>query len=151
VITHYLPVLRQGHPASRLLRADHAPLIAKPRLPPPPQPPLAGTARPQPGKARHLPFGKALQDYAGTRNRQHLLSLLTPVQRAAEACAWLKSMVDAGEIYHPPRWCPPQAMPLLRPGPSANNPPRGHDGQTGAPGSKAPQASGQVSMAVTTT
>ena len=53
------------------------------------------------GKAQHLPLGKALQDYAGARNRQRLLSLLTPVQQAAEACAWLKGMVDAGEIYHP--------------------------------------------------
>ena len=53
------------------------------------------------GKAQHLPLGRALQDYAGARNRQRLLSLLTPVQRAAEACAWLKGMVDTGEIYHP--------------------------------------------------
>jgi hypothetical protein len=34
------------------------------------------------GKAQHLPLGKALQDYAGARNRQRLLSLLTPVQRS---------------------------------------------------------------------
>jgi non-specific serine/threonine protein kinase len=66
------------------------------------------------GKAQHLPLGKALQDYAGTRNRQRLLSLLTPVQRAAEACAWLKGMVDAGEIYHPLRWSPSQAMEFLK-------------------------------------
>jgi non-specific serine/threonine protein kinase len=66
------------------------------------------------GKAQHLPLGKALQDYAGARNRQRLLSLLTPVQRAAEACAWLKGMVDAGEIYHPLRWSPSQAMKFLK-------------------------------------
>jgi non-specific serine/threonine protein kinase len=66
------------------------------------------------GKAQHLPLGKALQDYAGARNRQRLLSLLTPVQRAAEACAWLKGMVDAGEIYHPLRWRPSQAMQFLK-------------------------------------
>ncbi|MFZ1104936.1 MAG: DEAD/DEAH box helicase, partial [Hyphomicrobiaceae bacterium] len=66
------------------------------------------------GKAQHLPLGKALQDYAGARNRQRLLSLLTPVQRAAEACAWLKGMVDAGEIYHPLRWSPSQATQFLK-------------------------------------
>ena len=66
------------------------------------------------GKAQHLPLGRALQDYAGARNRQRLLSLLTPVQRATEACAWLKGMVDAGEIYHPLRWSPSQAMQFLK-------------------------------------
>ena len=29
-----------------------------------------------------------------------------PVQRAAEHCAWLKAMVDTGEIFHPLRWTP---------------------------------------------
>ena len=57
-------------------------------------------------KAQHLPLGKALQEYAGAKNRERLLSLLMPVQRAAEQCAWLKAMVDAGEIYHPLRWTP---------------------------------------------
>src|ERR1035437_2018026 len=41
-------------------------------------------------KAQHLPLGKALQEYAGARNRERLLSLLMPVQRAAENCPWLK-------------------------------------------------------------
>ena len=35
-------------------------------------------------KAQHLPLGKALQEYAGANNRERLLSLLMPVQRAAE-------------------------------------------------------------------
>ncbi len=65
-------------------------------------------------KVQHLPLGKALQEYAGADNRERLLSLLTPVQRAAETCAWLKVMVAAGEIYQPMRWSPPQAMQLLR-------------------------------------
>jgi non-specific serine/threonine protein kinase len=65
-------------------------------------------------KAQHLPLGKALQEYAGTRNRERLLSLLTPVQRAAEHCPWLKAMVDAGEIFHPLRWSPQQATQFLR-------------------------------------
>ena len=38
-------------------------------------------------KAQHLPLGKALQEYAGAKNRERLLSLLMPVQRAAEHCA----------------------------------------------------------------
>jgi hypothetical protein len=52
-------------------------------------------------RAQHLPLGKALQEYAGARNRERLLSLLMPVQCAAEYCPWLKAMVDEGEIFHP--------------------------------------------------
>jgi superfamily II DNA or RNA helicase len=65
-------------------------------------------------KAQHLPLGKALQEYAGSRNRERLLSLLMPVQRAAETCAWVKAMVGAGEIYHPLRWSPAQALRFLK-------------------------------------
>jgi len=65
-------------------------------------------------KAQHLPLGRALQEYAGARNRDRLLSLLMPVQRAAEHCPWLKSMVDAGEIFHPLRWSPRQALLFLK-------------------------------------
>jgi hypothetical protein len=55
-------------------------------------------------RAQHVPLGQALREYAGADNRDKLLSLLVPVQRAAESCAWLKAMVDAGEIFHPLRW-----------------------------------------------
>ncbi|WFU42036.1 DEAD/DEAH box helicase [Bradyrhizobium sp. CB82] len=65
-------------------------------------------------KAQHVPLGKALQEYAGARNRERLLSLLQPIQRAAEHCAWLKVMVDAGEIFHPLRWSPQQALQFLK-------------------------------------
>src|SRR6266404_711961 len=65
-------------------------------------------------KAQHVPLGKALQEYAGARNRERLLSLLLPIQRAAEHCAWLKAMVDAGEIFHPLRWSPQQALQFLK-------------------------------------
>src|SRR4029077_21190539 len=60
-------------------------------------------------KAQHLPLGKALQEYAGAQNRERLLSLLLPIQRAGEDCPWLKTMIDAGEIFHPLRWSPQQA------------------------------------------
>jgi non-specific serine/threonine protein kinase len=64
--------------------------------------------------AQHLPLGKALQEYSGARNRERLLSLLMPVQRAAEHCPWLKAMVDTGEIFHPLRWSPQQAVQFLK-------------------------------------
>ncbi len=65
-------------------------------------------------KAQHLPLGQALGEYAGAANKDRLLSLLLPVQRASESCPWLKAMVDAGEIFHPLRWRPSEAMQLLR-------------------------------------
>jgi hypothetical protein len=65
------------------------------------------------GKAQHLPLDRALTEYAGKANRSRLLSLLLPVQRAAEQCPWLKAMVDAGEIFHPLRWTPAEAFQLL--------------------------------------
>jgi non-specific serine/threonine protein kinase len=64
-------------------------------------------------KAQHLPLDKALQEYAGARNRQRLLSFLMPVQRASEHCPWLKAMVDGGEIFHPLRWSPMAPASLL--------------------------------------
>ena len=69
---------------------------------------LATGAKPQ-----HLPLGRALTDYAGAANTSRLLSLLLPVQRASAECAWLQSMVESGEIYHPLRWTPAEAFRLL--------------------------------------
>jgi superfamily II DNA or RNA helicase len=65
------------------------------------------------GKAQHLPLGQALREYAGAANKEQLLALLLPVQRAAERCAWLRRVVDAGEIFHPLRWSPTEAFRLL--------------------------------------
>jgi superfamily II DNA or RNA helicase len=64
-------------------------------------------------KAQHVPLAQALRDYAGPAKREKLLSLLVPVQCAAEHCAWLKSMVDDGEIFHPLRWSAGEAARFL--------------------------------------
>ena len=60
-------------------------------------------------RAQHVPLGQALRDYAGAAHRDKLLSLLQPVQRASQACGWLRAMVDAGEIFHPLRWTAAEA------------------------------------------
>lgn len=65
-------------------------------------------------KAQHLPLGQALREYAGAAQKGRLLSLLLPVQRAGGDCSWLKSMIDAGEIFHPLRWTAEEAMQMLR-------------------------------------
>lgn len=110
-------------------------------------------------KAQHLPLGQALREYAGAANKERLLSLLVPVQRAAETCAWLKAMVDAGEIFHPLRWTAREALQLLRDVPRletagvvvrmpaawrGNRPPRPR--VTGTVGGKTPAGLGQAAL-----
>jgi non-specific serine/threonine protein kinase len=110
-------------------------------------------------KAQHLPLGKALGEYAGAANKDRLLSLLLPVQRASETCAWLKAMVEAGEIFHPLRWTPREAWQLLQDVPHletagvvvrmpaawrGNRPPRPR--VTGTVGGKAPSGLGQNAL-----
>ena len=65
-------------------------------------------------KAQHLPLGQALREYADATNKGPLLSLLVPVQRAGQACPWLATMIADGEIYHPVRWTPQDALQVLR-------------------------------------
>jgi len=65
------------------------------------------------GEVRHAPLGAALREYAGAGAKTELLKLLEPVSRASERCAWLKAIVDSGEIFHPLRWTPSEAMRLL--------------------------------------
>ena len=65
------------------------------------------------GKAQHLPLSQALAEFTGGKSKAQLLSLLLPVQRAAEHCDWLREMVDADEIYHPLRWTPHDAFRFL--------------------------------------
>ena len=66
------------------------------------------------GRAQHLPLGQALGDYAGRAQKSELLSLLIPVQRAAESVPWLRQLVDDGALFHPLRWSPDDAYRMLR-------------------------------------
>jgi non-specific serine/threonine protein kinase len=66
------------------------------------------------GKAQHLPLGRALEEYAGAKNRSALLQLLQPIQRAGERSAWVKELTESGEIYHPLAWTPADAYRFLK-------------------------------------
>ncbi len=66
------------------------------------------------GRAQHLPLGRALQQASSSGDRRALLALLAPVQRAAEACPWLRQKLDDGELYRPARWSVAEACALLR-------------------------------------
>lgn len=65
------------------------------------------------GKAQHLPLSRALAEFSDGKSQARLLSLLMPVQRAAQQCDWLQAMVTDGEIYHPLRWTPGEAFRFL--------------------------------------
>ena len=66
------------------------------------------------GKVKHEPLGRALQQYAGERNRPAMLTLLLPIQRAAESAAWVQRLVDSGDIYHPLAWSAHEAYEFLK-------------------------------------
>ncbi len=65
------------------------------------------------GKIQYQPLSKALQEYAGAKNKKALIQLLSPVQAASEASVWVKELVDSGDIYHPLAWTSPQAHRFL--------------------------------------
>ena len=62
---------------------------------------------------QHLPLGQALKEYAGAKNRQKLLALLSPLSRAAEKSDFIRELVDCGDIYHPLSWTPKEAYRFL--------------------------------------
>ena len=63
---------------------------------------------------RHQPLGRALQEYAGAGDRDTLLGLLLPVNRAAGESPWLKALVDSGAVFRPLAWTPADAHQFLR-------------------------------------
>ena len=66
------------------------------------------------GKVKHEPLGRALQQYAGERNREAMLTLLLPISKAAESSELIRRLVDSGEIYHPLAWTAREAYDFLQ-------------------------------------
>jgi non-specific serine/threonine protein kinase len=66
------------------------------------------------GVAQHLPLSQALAEFSGGKKKTQLLSLLLPVQKAADSCPWLAEMVNDGDIYHPLRWDVEEAVRFLK-------------------------------------
>lgn len=65
-------------------------------------------------RAQHLPLSQALREYAGVNNKEALLRLLEPVYEAGVRIAWVKEMLESGDIYHPLAWTPDEAYLLLK-------------------------------------
>jgi len=76
---------------------------------------IAAYVRQPPDRAtlQYLPLSRALQEYAGKRNKQKLLSLLTPLQQAAEQSELMRALLNSGDIYHPLAWSVEEAYRFL--------------------------------------
>ncbi len=68
----------------------------------------------QNSQAQHLPLGRALQEYAGEKNKAALLALLFPVQKASQQSDLIKNLVDSGEIFQPLAWKVSEAHRFLK-------------------------------------
>lgn len=68
------------------------------------------------GEARvqHLPLGKAVEEYAGAKNKQALINLLAPVERAANKSVFMRELVDGHRIFKPQLWPVADAYRFLR-------------------------------------
>lgn len=64
-------------------------------------------------KLQYVPLGRALEEYAGARNKRKLLALLAPLQRAAERSELIRELVASGDVYHPLVWTAKQAHSFL--------------------------------------
>ena len=72
-------------------------------------PSLAGGARVQ-----YQPLSKALQQYAGAKDKKALVKLLSPVHLASQTSPFVKELVESGDIYQPLAWTPRQAYRFLK-------------------------------------
>jgi non-specific serine/threonine protein kinase len=70
------------------------------------------------GRLQHEPLGRALQQYAGAKNRPLLVSLLSPIQKAAERSTLARELIESGDVYGALAWTPQQAYRFLQEIPS---------------------------------
>ncbi|MGX8833749.1 DEAD/DEAH box helicase [Amedibacillus sp. YH-ame6] len=66
----------------------------------------------QEGKIRHMPLTYALEEYKQERNK--LLSLLSCLNKASEACPLLSQFVQSGELFHPLKITTQEAYEFLK-------------------------------------
>ncbi|MBL7044912.1 MAG: DEAD/DEAH box helicase [Pirellulaceae bacterium] len=72
-------------------------------------PSLAGGSRVQ-----YQPLRKALQQYAGAKNKKALIKLLSPIDAASKASPLVGELVKSGDLYQPLAWTPRQAFRFLK-------------------------------------
>ncbi len=65
-------------------------------------------------RVQHAPLGRALSQSADAADTGMMLTLLQPVQRAAEKSALVKELIDSGDLFHPVAWTPKEAYAFLQ-------------------------------------
>ncbi len=66
------------------------------------------------GRVQYQPLINAVRESAGENDRQALVRLLSPVHRASERCAFVKELVESGDIFHSLAWTPAEAFRFLK-------------------------------------
>jgi len=66
------------------------------------------------GRIQHRPLARAVEESSARGDRQTLLHLLVPLQRAADQSEWLAELIDSGAVYEPLAWTPDEALRFLR-------------------------------------
>lgn len=66
------------------------------------------------GKAQHLPLNRALEEYSTKKDKQILMRLLAPLNKASKESLFLKALIDENDIYHPQMWSPQEAFKFLK-------------------------------------
>ena len=66
------------------------------------------------GRVRRLPLGRALEEYAGARQKPELLKLLSPLHAAAKRSELVADLVETGDVFHPLVWTPGEAYAFLQ-------------------------------------
>ena len=66
------------------------------------------------GRVQYQPLSQALRQYAGAKDKQTLVKLLSPVHLASQKSPLAKELVDSGDIYQALAWTPRQAYRFLK-------------------------------------
>ena len=66
------------------------------------------------GQAQHAPLAGALREFAGEKNKDALLKLLSPVHCASEKSVLARDLADSGKVFHPQAWTPMTAYRFLK-------------------------------------
>ncbi len=66
------------------------------------------------GTPQHRPLGEAVRESSSASDKNRLLALLSPVQKASADSAFLKALVDSGHLFSPQAWTPSEAYRFLK-------------------------------------
>lgn len=68
-------------------------------------------------RVQYQPLSQALREFAGAKNKQALVRLLSPVQLASQKSDLVKELVESGDLYQPLAWTPGDAYRFLKDAP----------------------------------